>query len=145
MPAPKGHPNYARPDNLGGRPHLYDADQLAEELMEWSDNEDSLYLKEFTSARKVPASYLTRWAKESERFCEALEIAKDRQEIKLFKGALKGKLKEGTAKLGLSIQHGWKEEKIATVVQVVEGDLMAAALEYSNNKSRNGPNAPSQE
>lgn len=143
MAAPQGHPNYDV--NLtGGRPYKHSIEELevfAEELLEWSEKDDSLYLKVFTSKKRIAASRLVEWAARSERFAEALEIAKDRQESRLFIGGLQNKLHPGTVKIGLSINHGWKEEKAAPNIYIngTAADVVTTILDNTDGKSKDLP------
>lgn len=62
----------------GGRPREYNIPLLADQLIEWAKQSDSINLNKFCCTREppIPPSYLTRWANESDQFCEALSIAK---------------------------------------------------------------------
>lgn len=59
-----------------GRPREYDADILAEELLEWVKNEDSINFVQFCADRGYLPSLIWRLDKESENFSYAYSIAK---------------------------------------------------------------------
>ena len=62
----------------GGRPREHDRDAIALELLEWAKLPDSINLNGFCCTREPPISpsFITRWAKECDRFKQAYETAK---------------------------------------------------------------------
>lgn len=62
--------------NLGGRPRRYDLNELADELVEWSKQPQNITLLDFCNDYMIVQTYLSDWAKEHEKFSEALLYAK---------------------------------------------------------------------
>lgn len=61
---------------VAGRPKIYDLVIVAQELLDWAALDDSVNLNAFCAQKKIPPSYITRWAREDEQFCAAYEEAK---------------------------------------------------------------------
>ncbi len=59
-----------------GRPQEYDKNEIANKLINWSKKDDSINLNKFCALNSIPPSYLSVWAKESETFSQAYELAK---------------------------------------------------------------------
>jgi len=77
MPAPEGHAPYPGCET-GGRPPRYDLDNEADELLEWSKQDDALRLYAFVDNKDYDYSKLSSFANRSEKFKKALAKAKDR-------------------------------------------------------------------
>lgn len=77
-----------------GRIPEWDKEAVANKLIEWAKKDDSLNLNHFccTHIPPIPPSYIVRWSKDSDVFCQAYEIAKSqlghRRERKLKEGEL---------------------------------------------------------
>lgn len=69
-----------------GRPPK-DLDQLADELLYWSTQPDSFNLIGFSRPRCVSVTKLPEWAKKSEKFREALTLAKESIAMNRFEAA----------------------------------------------------------
>lgn len=109
MPAPKGHPAY-NVNGEGGRPAIYDdstLDNLAFELDEWIKDESEIWLKDFFLQRFIEPNYCDQFCNRHERFRLSHSRAKQIQEARLFKGALKNKFSTKMAEFGLMHNHGW--------------------------------------
>lgn len=59
-----------------GRPREYDADKIAEELMEWVKNEESINFAQFCADREYLPGLIWRLEKESENFSFAYTLAR---------------------------------------------------------------------
>jgi len=72
-----------------GRPKKWTQEAIeaeAEALLAWfRDDPTRFWLKDFAIEREYPSEYLSRFASESEVFCQALKMAKDIQESRLVK------------------------------------------------------------
>lgn len=59
-----------------GRPRIYDAEKIAEELMQWVKKEDSINFAQFCADRGYLPALIWRLEKETEDFSDAYIIAK---------------------------------------------------------------------
>lgn len=59
-----------------GRPRVYDAEKIAEELLAWSKDEDSINIAQFCADRGYLPALIWRLEKESEDFAYAYTIAR---------------------------------------------------------------------
>ena len=112
-PAPLGHPNYASPDNPGGRPRRYsleDIERFADELLIWIKNESNFWMKDFCLEKGIDPRLMQDWCKESERFSECYSLAKSQQESRIFKGSMMEMFNAGMSKFALINHHGWAEK-----------------------------------
>lgn len=75
MAAPIGN-KYGSNNPNSGRPREYDLEKLSEDLLQWSLSPSSISLLGFANKHRIPPQNISKWAKESEVFHEALEIAK---------------------------------------------------------------------
>jgi len=118
MPAPVGHPNWNL-ENIG-RPKKYTDEFINNEAIEfcrWFLTTDALYFKEFAFERGYSPQRLSEFANSNKNFSEALNIAHEWQEIKLFKGGLTGEFNSGFCKFAMSNICGWadkSEQKLST-------------------------------
>jgi hypothetical protein len=67
----------------GAKPIKVDYEEEARLLLEWADKEDSDHLAKFTLCRGTYAAKLWEWRDSSDRFAEALKIAKDKINIRI--------------------------------------------------------------
>lgn len=59
-----------------GRPRTYDPDKIAEELLDWKDDEESINFAQFCADRGYLPTLIWRIEKESEEFSNAYTITK---------------------------------------------------------------------
>lgn len=59
-----------------GRPREHNLDDWAQKLVTWVHDAESVNLNAFCASYGIPPSYLSRWSKENETFCQAYEHAK---------------------------------------------------------------------
>ncbi len=59
-----------------GRPRRYDLDELADKLIEWSQQPQNITLLDFCNDYMIVQTYLSDWAREHKAFSEALLYAK---------------------------------------------------------------------
>jgi hypothetical protein len=134
MPAPKGHPNW-NVNNIG-RPRTYDDEFIEKEanaLLEWIKSDEGLYLKEFSLMRGYPAENLSMFAERNFIFRQALQLAHNWQEIKLFKGGLTKQYDSSFAKFSLGYLYKWKETK---EINVVSENPLIAQIADAEGKSK---------
>jgi hypothetical protein len=104
-----------------GRPVVWTPqriEQLAEELLAWSNNPNHLFLKEFTAAQGIPASHLARFAQSNPAFAETLELVSDVLETRLMRGGLDSKLNHNIVKLIAVSKYGYTEKTDLAVTAV---------------------------
>ena len=75
-----------------GRPEVWNKEEQAKLILEWSKKDDSINLMAFCNDQEFPAEYLSRWAKDSETFCQALKVSKQRIAARREKMLNEGKL-----------------------------------------------------
>ena len=68
MAKPTGNPN--------GRPRKHDREQIANDMLEWAQQPDSINLNKFCAHYKphIPPSKISNWAKEDDVFRQAYEV-----------------------------------------------------------------------
>ncbi len=76
-----------KPKPFIGRPSKYDLKAIAKELVEWSQNPDSLKFTMFSAPRMLNLQRFPEWAKKDEDFAEALAISKQFLDINRFNAA----------------------------------------------------------
>jgi hypothetical protein len=142
MPAPKGHANYAKAPNLGGRPPKFskeDIEKEAEYFYEWLQEPTSIFFKHFATIRGYCAQYLTKFAEKNERFREVYNYAKTVQETKLMMGGLFKKLDSGLVKFTMANHHGYSDKQIV-ISQTNELDSILKNLDGKSKEIVNESN-----
>ena len=76
----------------GGRFREYDRDQIALDLLEWVQKEDSLNLCAFSCDNMIPPNKITLWAREDAFFKDVFLLAKCFLNIRREKSALNGEM-----------------------------------------------------
>jgi len=113
MAAPKGHPPYNK-NGEGGRPPIYTKEiieKYADQFEVWLEDPENFWFKDFAIKHKLRAKLFQEWSQVNQRFAEVLEQAKQKQEAKLFKGALTNSYNSGIVKFALNVHHSWVEKK----------------------------------
>jgi hypothetical protein len=104
-----------------GRPVVWTPqriEQLAEELLAWSEDPNHLFLKEFSAAQKIPASHLARFAGSNPAFAETLELVSDILETRLLRGGLNSTHNHNVVKLICVSKYGYTEKTDLSVTAV---------------------------
>lgn len=70
-----------------GRPSKYDLKAIADDLVQWSQNPDSLKFTMFAAPRMINLQRFPEWEKRDEYFAEAYAIARQNLDINRFKAA----------------------------------------------------------
>lgn len=70
-----------------GRPSQYDLKAIAKDLVEWSQQPDSLKFTMFSAPRHLNLQRFSEWADKDEDFAEAYALAKQFLDINRFKAA----------------------------------------------------------
>lgn len=112
MPAPKGHEPYNK-NGEGGRPLKYDdafIENEAVELERWIEKPSSYWFEDFANQRHYSPEYLSRWAKENERFNQAYARAQAMQKSLLVRGGLTNKFNPGFTKFVMANTCGWSDK-----------------------------------
>jgi len=113
MPPPMGHAPYNK-NGEGGRPPIHTKEiieKYADEFEEWLEDPENFWFKDFAIKNKLNPNLFGEWAKKNDRFSGVLEMARIKQESKLFKGALVNSFNSGIVKFALNVHHGWIEKK----------------------------------
>lgn len=111
MPAPKGHEPYNK-NGEGGRPLKYDDTFIENEAIEfekWIEKPNSPWFEDFANQRGYSPEYLSRWAKDNERFNQAYKRAQALQKSILIKGGLSNKFNPSFTKFVMSNTCGWSD------------------------------------
>ncbi len=110
-------------------------DELAEKLLEWMDIEENVFFKDFCVFHHLDVNRLADFARSSEKFKEAMNIARDIQESKFAMGGLKRKYDSGMSKFMLMNHHGYTN-KAETKVSGDSKDPIAIFLSEIDGKSK---------
>lgn len=113
MPAPKFHEAYNL-NGEGGRPRRYSLEQIdvfADELIEWTKIPTNVWFKDFCLDKGLDPDLMSEWASESERFCGAYRLAKQRQESRLVNGGLTEMYNGSIVKFVLANAHAWADKQ----------------------------------
>lgn len=113
MPAPKGHEPYSGCEK-GGRPLKYDTNFIeneAVELEKWVEKPNSPWFEDFANQRGYCPEYLSRWAKDNDKFNQAYKRAQAIQKSILVKGGLTNKFNANFTKFVMSNTCGWSDKQ----------------------------------
>jgi len=144
MPAPKGHPNYAKAPNLGGRPPKFSKEEIekeAEYFFQWLQEPKNIFFKHFASERGYDAQHLARFAQYNERFREVYNYAKSVSETRIMTYGLFKKLDSGLVKFAMINHHGYNDKQIIvketspadSVLQTIDGNSKDIVNESESN------------
>lgn len=101
-----------------GATPLHVIEKRAKELIEWIQADDNNYsLSRFALDIGVNRQRFPEWARKSQVFNEAYQLAKQKQEWYMFDGALHQRLSSNMAKFALVNHHGWVDRTETTVKQ----------------------------
>jgi hypothetical protein len=70
--------NHEQMKHAGGRPRKYDREFLQDELIKWSEKEDSVVLTQFSSEYCIDADAVLRIASEDKEFHNTLRLVRNR-------------------------------------------------------------------
>lgn len=135
--APKGHKAY-KGCETGGRPKRWTPEiieGLADELLIWIKDQNSIWLKDFFLERGIHPNKISIWSKENEKFQFACELSKEFQESRIFKGGLMNAYNAQITKFALINNHGWFDKNEVKV----SGDGLnpiALAMDFINGTSK---------
>lgn len=137
MPAPKGHEPYNK-NGEGGRPLKYDdafIENEAIELENWIEKPNSIWFEDFANKRGYSPEYLSRWAKENERFNQAYKRAQALQKSLLVRGGLTNKFNPNFTKFVMANTCGWSDRQETKI----SGDAvnpLSCVLNLINGKTK---------
>lgn len=130
----KPQPEKTKP--FAGRPVTYTDEWLAKEatlLLEWLKEPKNFYFKRFALERGYTSQRFPEFSKRSDLFKEALELAKEWQEVKLVEGCLRQEFNSTITKFVLQNCHGWQDK---TTITGVESKRMYSILDEIDGKSK---------
>lgn len=84
-------------------------EELAASLLEFMQDPQHLFYKQWCIQEGIPASHVSRFAEANETFASALEKANDIQEVRLIEHGLSGKYHHAIVKLILGSKFGYAE------------------------------------
>jgi len=145
MPAPRGHPNYDA-EGLAGRPKIYDdafMEKEAVELEKWIEKPNSPWFEDFANQRGYCPEYLSRWAKENERFNQAYKRAQAMQKSLLVRGGLTNKFNPGFTKFVMANTCGWSD-KTESKISGDAANPLAFLMQQVDGKSKDLINGSSE-
>lgn len=96
-----------------GRPIEWTEAAIAKEteaLYEWMANKKNYFFTGFMNERRLHPEHLERFSQKSQRFCEALKLARQIQEQRLAEMAVEDRGNAGFIKFILQNKAGWKEK-----------------------------------
>jgi hypothetical protein len=90
-------------------------EEMAASLLEFMQDPQHLFYKQWCVQEGIPASHVSRFAEMSETFASALEKANDIQEVRLIERGLSGKYHHAIVKLILGSKFNYLENTALTV------------------------------
>lgn len=116
-----------------GRPREHDRDQIALDLLEWSQKETSYNLLEFCVLKMLPAEKISLWSRECPNFRQSVMIAKHSIGMKREKMLSRGLLHQKAYDLNAPVyDYFLKEEKRDNLKY--ESDLRRKELEEESEQ-----------
>lgn len=107
---PKGKPNDGS-KNPGGRPRIYDAEKIADDLMTYLENSDDPYVEEFSLTQPFNIDTLYRLAKENDRLSETIKRVHEKQKMRTVRKAEVGEINPTFAIFKLKQKcYGWTDK-----------------------------------
>ena len=93
MPAPKGHPDYATPEQQTGSPRIHTdeyMEKIAKELQIWSKRPDVFFIGEFTAEHEdyFHSEIFNTWCEKNLRFAQVYRQVRERLTMRLRKSGL---------------------------------------------------------
>lgn len=120
---------------LNGRPREHDRYQIAIDLIEWAQKDDSYNLNGFTAETLIDPSKLINWAKEDESFRQALNIAKGILGKRREQGLTEGKVHQKAYDLNATVYDRYlKDERREDIDYALE---RKAAIDQRNGMAPN--------
>lgn len=108
--------------SAGGRPTEFSdeiIEHYADELLEWMQDPQNIWLKDFCLERLINPENMSIWEKKNDKFSQVYKLAKAYQESRILKGGLTSNYNSNIVKLVLSKCHqGWTEEEKTQSVQI---------------------------
>lgn len=118
-------------------------DEIADEMLEWMQKKENLWLKNFFSEKKIVHSMVDKFKIKSPYFQEKYELAMQVQEGKIVVGSLHRKFDQGMSKFALMNNHGWvnkNENKISGDSQnplaCIIGEIDGTTSELVNDRDK---------
>jgi len=115
----------------GGRLREHDREAIADKLIEWAKGDDSLNLCAFCSKIEIAPSKLSQWAKEDERFRQALDLAKCFIAVRRENKASTGELHLKAYDLNVAVYDYFLKEERRSQLEF-ECDLKKQLLEFGD-------------
>lgn len=109
---PKGWKPADHGKNPGGRPLEWTPERIAEmagELEEWAQQDDSLFFQSFCKQQGTYPQKLTELAAKDPKFSEALKFARNACESNMAEGTVKGNIPPAMGIFSLK-QHNWRDK-----------------------------------
>lgn len=118
-----------------GRPREYDRVQVAKDLIEWAQKDDSFNLNGFSAEYMITPSKVSDWSREDPNFREAFELAKAYLGARRERGLAEGKVHVKAYDLNASVYDGYlKQERREDISFALE---TKAAIEQRNGTAPN--------
>ena len=116
-----------------GRPREWDRDQIAKDLIEWSQLDTSSNLLEFCVLKLLPAEKISLWSRECPNFRQAVHLAKHSIGVKREKMLSRGLLHQKAYDLNAPVyDYFLREEKRDNLKY--ESDLRRKELEEESEQ-----------
>jgi hypothetical protein len=121
---------------MGGRKPKYTEEEINEfafEFMEWWEDKENVWFKDFCLERKIDPDLIGQWAKTNEIWAEVHKYAKDMQESRLVNGGLKKVYSDPQVARTLAHCHGWKNNQEITVNN---GSTLASYIQEGDGQTK---------
>lgn len=101
-----------------GAYRIHTIEKVGQQLLDWIYEDEKNYsLSKFAMKVGIPRQRFSEWAKRSEKFKYAYDMAKQKQENYIVDGALHQRLSANFAALMCKNFHGWVDKHETTVRQ----------------------------
>lgn len=128
---PRGKPKEGHEKKKSGRPRIYDAEVLADELLIYVESTDDPMIEEFCIKRKMTRDTIYRLAKENERLSDTIKYCHMIQEVRTVRGAQNGIINPTFAIFKLKQKcYGWTDKTEVQSTNVnIETEMTAEEAE----------------
>ena len=125
---------------------LHEIEDFADRLLEWMEVEDHVFLGEFYTYYGLTGKDAPKFARRSERFRQAINLAKDIQEMKIAMGGLTRKYDASMCRFVLMNHHGYvnktesklsgdTQNPLACILTEIDGKTKELVEEEDESKS----------
>ena len=118
---PRGNPNDGS-KNPGGRPKVYDPNDIAELMEQYYNESDDPYVEEFQIQQGLTSELIYRLAKEDEKISKTIKAIHEKQKMRTVRKAEVGEINPTFAIFKLKQKcYGWTDKQ--EIDQTIKGEM----------------------